>query len=320
MLLLLFKNFIWAAWWPYCTMLLTMEKAARQRSDDSKPPPSEPPPQDRGQVPQQESSMANDAFMKPEIPEALRELMNICIQTITGVLIGSLRVHLYVAIVLDEAIPSDDGFSNTTILESPGLWVSADGVDLDYDPRSAPATDADHAELVEIEEIHELSGEPTLAADFGAENPFAPPPAHRQADPFGAPEADDNPFAPEPRDDDDPFGGPVGVTSHDPFGRRVELQVRPAATAPFAEPEDDPFASPLKPKTSRHDPFGVNSSLGGLLPPRSRDPFAPPPAHRQADPFGAPESDDPFDPESAEPSVAELSDLLARSDDPFAPG
>jgi len=80
MLLLLFKNFVWAAWWPYCTMLLAMEKAARQRGDDSKPPPSEPPPQDRGQVPQQESSMANDAFMKPEIPEALRELMKMSIE------------------------------------------------------------------------------------------------------------------------------------------------------------------------------------------------------------------------------------------------
>src|SRR3989304_133591 len=80
MLLLLFKNFIWAAWWPYCTMLLAMEKAARQRGDGSKPPPSKPPPQDRGQVPQQESSMANDAFMKPEIPEALRELMKMSIE------------------------------------------------------------------------------------------------------------------------------------------------------------------------------------------------------------------------------------------------
>ena len=80
MLLLLFKNFIWAAWWPYCTMLLAMEKAARQRGDDSKPPPSEPPPQDRGQVRQQESSMANDAFMKPEIPEALRGLMKMSIE------------------------------------------------------------------------------------------------------------------------------------------------------------------------------------------------------------------------------------------------
>jgi len=76
MLLLLLKNFIWAAWWPYCTLLLSIDKAAQQR-ERLQP---EPPPQDRGQVPQQESSMANDALMKPEIPEALRELMKMSIE------------------------------------------------------------------------------------------------------------------------------------------------------------------------------------------------------------------------------------------------
>ena len=30
MLFLLFKNFMWAAWWPYYTTLLAMEKAAAQ--------------------------------------------------------------------------------------------------------------------------------------------------------------------------------------------------------------------------------------------------------------------------------------------------
>ena len=39
MLLLLFKNFWWAALWPYCTMQLAMEKAARQAADGFKPPP-----------------------------------------------------------------------------------------------------------------------------------------------------------------------------------------------------------------------------------------------------------------------------------------
>ena len=50
MVLLLFKNFLWAAWWPYCTMLLAMEKAAQQAGGGFKPAP----PQDRGQDRQQE--------------------------------------------------------------------------------------------------------------------------------------------------------------------------------------------------------------------------------------------------------------------------
>jgi phasin len=84
MLLLLFKNLMWAAWWPYCTMLLAMEKAAQQAGQGFKPPPSAPrapapPPQDRGQDRQQESVMASDAF-KPEIPEPLRELMKMSIE------------------------------------------------------------------------------------------------------------------------------------------------------------------------------------------------------------------------------------------------
>jgi phasin len=84
MLLLLFKNFLWAAWWPYCTMLLAMEKAAQQAGQGPKPPPSpprasEPPPQDRGPNRQQENVMASDAF-KPETPEPLRELMKMSIE------------------------------------------------------------------------------------------------------------------------------------------------------------------------------------------------------------------------------------------------
>jgi phasin len=84
MLLLLFKNFLWAAWWPYCTMLLAMEKAAQQAGQGAKPPPSAPrasaPPQeDRGQGRQQERVMASDAF-KTEIPEPLRELMKMSIE------------------------------------------------------------------------------------------------------------------------------------------------------------------------------------------------------------------------------------------------
>jgi phasin len=80
MLLLLFRNFLWAAWWPYCTMLLAMEKAAQQRASNPSPPPSNPPHSDRGKVSQQESPMANDAFVTPEIPEPLRELMKMSIE------------------------------------------------------------------------------------------------------------------------------------------------------------------------------------------------------------------------------------------------
>jgi hypothetical protein len=100
MLFLLFKNFMWAAWWPYYTMLLAMEKAAAQavanrpksprQAPQARPePPSRPAPQarpepqirDRGVVRDEETSMAaNDAFMKPEIPQALHELMKMSIE------------------------------------------------------------------------------------------------------------------------------------------------------------------------------------------------------------------------------------------------
>jgi hypothetical protein len=69
MLLLLIKNFLWAAYWPYCTMLLAMEKAAKQRPDVPNPPSSNPPPHARAQVPRQESAMANDTFATAEIPQ-----------------------------------------------------------------------------------------------------------------------------------------------------------------------------------------------------------------------------------------------------------
>jgi phasin len=78
MILLLFRNMLWLAWWPLYTLLLAMEKAAQQR-ERSNPSP-EPPGASGGQVPPGESSMANDAFMKPEIPEALRELMKMSIE------------------------------------------------------------------------------------------------------------------------------------------------------------------------------------------------------------------------------------------------
>jgi phasin len=88
MLLLLLKNMMWAAWWPYCTMMLALEKAA-QREQAYKPQPrpqpqqpqqaAQPAPQ-RGEVRREESQMASDAFMKAEVPEALRELMRMSIE------------------------------------------------------------------------------------------------------------------------------------------------------------------------------------------------------------------------------------------------
>jgi hypothetical protein len=100
MLLLLFKNAMWAAWWPYYTMLLAMEKAAAQAAANRPKSPaqapqakSEPPPRSAPQTPlasrirgsgiarDQVSSMAaNGAFVKAEIPPALRELMKMSIE------------------------------------------------------------------------------------------------------------------------------------------------------------------------------------------------------------------------------------------------
>jgi hypothetical protein len=85
MLLLLLRNMMWAAWWPYATMLLALEKAAQQREREAPRPqaqsaqrqrPSDPPPQP-AQVHPRESVMGNDGFMKPEIPEPLREMMKL---------------------------------------------------------------------------------------------------------------------------------------------------------------------------------------------------------------------------------------------------
>jgi phasin len=79
MLNLLLRTYWWAAWWPYGTWLLAMEKAMSRGTAGFKPP-SQPQTNDRGQVGQQESIMSNDAFMKPEIPESLRDLMRMSIE------------------------------------------------------------------------------------------------------------------------------------------------------------------------------------------------------------------------------------------------
>ena len=87
MLFMLFKNFMWAAWWPYYTMLLAMEKAANQAAPNRPKSPPQQAPQPEPQAPDtravrheqsRESSMsANDAFMKPE--QVMRELMKLSI-------------------------------------------------------------------------------------------------------------------------------------------------------------------------------------------------------------------------------------------------
>jgi phasin len=64
------KSFWWAAWWPVSTWLLMGEKVASRHQLDS----------GRGQLRGQESSMANDAFMKPEVPDAFRDLMRVSIE------------------------------------------------------------------------------------------------------------------------------------------------------------------------------------------------------------------------------------------------
>ena len=79
MLDLFVRNFMWAAWWPVSVWLLTVEKAAaRQRSAVPEPAPAAQA-FDRGQIAQQERNMANE-FMKPEVPDSVRELMKLSIE------------------------------------------------------------------------------------------------------------------------------------------------------------------------------------------------------------------------------------------------
>jgi phasin len=77
MLLLLLKGFWWGAWWPYYTWLLAVEKAMRQRGAE---PAWQSRTSNEGQVDSEERTMANDAFLKPEIPESLRDFMKMSIE------------------------------------------------------------------------------------------------------------------------------------------------------------------------------------------------------------------------------------------------
>jgi len=77
MLLLLLKGFWWAASWPYSTWLLAVDKAICRMNDGCEPQHHV---NEEGQVGIKESSMANEAFMKPEIPESMSDLMKMSIE------------------------------------------------------------------------------------------------------------------------------------------------------------------------------------------------------------------------------------------------
>lgn len=76
MLELLLRNMLWAAWWPYSTMLLALEKAARQQEGV---PAHQASQRERARE-EQETSMRPDAFMQPDIPEPLREIMKLSLE------------------------------------------------------------------------------------------------------------------------------------------------------------------------------------------------------------------------------------------------
>jgi hypothetical protein len=83
MLLLLLKNMMWAAWWPYATMLLALEKAVQQREREAPRTEAEP---RSGGAPQaaqaapgrdREDVMGNESSSRPERAEPLREMMKL---------------------------------------------------------------------------------------------------------------------------------------------------------------------------------------------------------------------------------------------------
>ena len=78
MLLLLLKGYWWAVWWPYSTWLLAADKALCRMNQGCEPPQHQT--NDEGQASIRESAMANDAFVKPEIPESMRDLMKMSIE------------------------------------------------------------------------------------------------------------------------------------------------------------------------------------------------------------------------------------------------
>ena len=77
MLNLWIRTFLYAAWWPVSTWLLMLQKAAEKHRPDFRPR------QASGGVRQarsEESQMANDAFMKADVPEQLRDAVKTSIE------------------------------------------------------------------------------------------------------------------------------------------------------------------------------------------------------------------------------------------------
>ena len=68
---------MWAAWWPVSVWLLTLEKAAKRQTGPA--PVSPAPAGKRDDFRQQERIMSND-FIKPEIPDSVRQLMKLSIE------------------------------------------------------------------------------------------------------------------------------------------------------------------------------------------------------------------------------------------------
>jgi phasin len=78
MLLLLLKGYWWAAWWPYSTWLLAVDNAICRMNQGCEQPQHQR--SEEGQASIRESSTPNDAFVNPEIPESMRDLMKISIE------------------------------------------------------------------------------------------------------------------------------------------------------------------------------------------------------------------------------------------------
>jgi phasin len=70
---------VWAAYWPLSVWLLTLEKAAKQYGEASRSS-TEPRAAKERAAGQEERSMASDAFIKPEIPDSVRELVKASIE------------------------------------------------------------------------------------------------------------------------------------------------------------------------------------------------------------------------------------------------
>lgn len=78
MLNLWVRTFWWAALWPAGTLLLMLQKAAQKTQEEAR---KDGPARQASSGPRvKEASMANDGFMKPEVPEQVREVMKMSIE------------------------------------------------------------------------------------------------------------------------------------------------------------------------------------------------------------------------------------------------